>query len=223
MRRIALLSLTVVLVGVAAWAADVVAVADWSKYPVGTKGIPPGWKGGNWGNPRYDFDIVDVDGQRVLHLRSEGDSSTIAREIKGTVDLKQTPVLEWRWKVTKLPRGADARKSATDDEAGQVYVTWPRMPEALRSRIIGYIWDTSAPVGSIIKSEKTGTVRYVVVQSGPGKLGQWITERRHVVEDYRKIYGEEPENPGALSITIDSDDTSSSAEAFVGTILFRKP
>jgi hypothetical protein len=125
--------------------------------------------------------------------------------------------------VTKLPRGGDARKAATDDEAGQIYVTWPRFPEVVRSRIIGYIWDSTAPVGSIFKSEKTGTVHYVVVESGPAKLGRWITEQRNVAEDFRKIYGGQPDAPGAISISIDSDDTRSSAEAFVGTVLFRKP
>ena len=223
MRKALLLPLALPLLIAAAWAADSVVVADWSKYRVGTKGIPEGWKGGNWGSPKYDFEVVDVDGQRVLHLKSEGDSSTIARDVKGKVDLKETPILEWRWKVTKLPRGADARKSETDDEAGQIYVTWPRFPESLRSRTIGYIWDTTAPVGSTFKSEKTGTVSYVVVESGSAKLGQWITEQRNVVEDFKKIYGTEPENPGIVSISIDSDDTRSSAEAFVGPLLFRRP
>lgn len=223
MRKALLSPLVLAVAAVAAWAADVVTIADWSKYPLGTKGIPDGWKGGNWGSPKYEFTIVEADGQRVLHLKSEGDSSTIAREVKGKVDLKDTPVLEWRWRVMKLPKGADARKSATDDEAGQIYVSWPRFPQAVRSRIIGYIWDTTAPVGSVFKSEKTGTVTYVVVQSGSARLGQWITERRNVVEDFKKIYGEAPEDPGAVSISIDSDDTSSSAEAYVGPVIFRKP
>jgi hypothetical protein len=211
------------LLAAAAWAADSVVVADWSAYAVGTRGIPDGWKGGNWGSPRYDFEIVDVNGQRVLHLKSEGDSSTVSREIKDKVNLKKTPILEWRWRITQLPRGADARKAATDDQAGQIYVTWPRFPETVRSRIIGYIWDTTAPVGSIFKSEKTGTVHYVVVESGPAKLGRWITEQRNVAEDFKKIYGGAPDGPGVLSIAIDSDDTRSTAEAFVGPILFRAP
>ena len=152
MRKALLLSLVALLAVVAvvaAWAADPVVVADWSKYRVGSRGIPAGWKGGSWGSPQYDFTVVEVEGQRVLHLKSDGDSSTIALEIKGKVDLRETPVLEWRWKVAKLPRGADARKGETDDEAGQIYVTWPRFPEAVRARSIGYIWDTTAPVGSL--------------------------------------------------------------------------
>jgi hypothetical protein len=93
----------------------------------------------------------------------------------------------------------------------------------VRSRVVGYIWDSTAPVGATFKSEKTGTVRYVVVQSGSARLGQWITERRNVAEDFRKLWGAEPDNPGAIAISIDSDDTRSSAEAFVGTVSFRAP
>jgi hypothetical protein len=223
MRKVLLLTLAVVFSALAAWAADAVLIADWSKYPVNKRGIPDGWKGGSWGSPKYNFAIEDVNGQKVLHMQSDGDSSTISLDIKGKINLKETPILEWRWRVTKLPTGADARKSATDDEAGQIYVAWPRFPEAVRSRIIGYIWDTTAPVGSIFKSEKTGTVHYVVVESGPSKLGQWIAEHRNVAEDFKKIYGDDPDNPGAVSISIDSDDTSSKAEAFFGPILFRKP
>ena len=102
-------------------------------------------------------------------------------------------------------------------------MVWPRFPEAVRSQIIGYIWDTTCPAGSVLKSEKTSTVTYVVVRSGPADLGKWITERRNVVEDYKKIYGGQPDNPGSISIAIDSDDTTSSAESFFGAILFRKP
>jgi hypothetical protein len=207
----------------AAWAADQVVVEDWSQAAPGAKGIAPGWKGQNWGSPKYDFTVVQDDGRKALHMKSANDGSTISREVKGQVDLKATPVLEWSWKAVVLPKGGDSRKKATDDQAAQIFVVWPRFPEAVRSRIIGYVWDTTAPVGTIVKSEKTGTVTYVVLRSGTAELGKWVTERRNVAEDFRKIYGEDPEPPGALSISIDSNDTSSVAESFMGAILFKKP
>ena len=46
---------------------------------------------------------------------------------------------------------------------------------------------------------------------------------RNVVEDFRKIYGEAPNNFTALSLGIDSDDTRSSAESFIGPIVFTRP
>jgi hypothetical protein len=199
-----------------------VLVEDWSKQPEGKTGIPDGWKGQSWGSPKYEFRIVPQGGRKVLHLKSANDSSTVSKEIK--VDVKSQPILQWSWQVVTLPKGGDARKSATDDQAAQLYVTFPRFPSQVRSRIISYLWDTTAPVGAVVKSEKTGLVTYVVVRSGSTDLGKWLTESRNVLEDYKKIYGEAPgEEVGAISISIDSNDTRSAAESYFGEILFRKP
>ncbi|MBI3454532.1 MAG: DUF3047 domain-containing protein [Candidatus Rokubacteria bacterium] len=223
MTRRDLMLITALLLGVVASALAADVVEDWSTQPVGTKGIPPPWQKQRWGSPAYDFTVVEDGGRKGLHLKSAGDSSNISKEIKGKVTLKETPILEWSWKVVTLPKGGDSRRKETDDQAAQIYVTWPRFPEAVRSRIIGYIWDTTAPAGAIVKSQKTGTVTYVVVRSGAADLGKWITERRNVREDFKQIYGEEPEDPGVISFGIDSDDTKSTAESFMGPILFRKP
>ena len=197
-------------------------VEDWSQQPDGKTGIPDGWKGQSWGSPKFDFRIVTHDGRKALSIKSNNDSSTISKEIK--VDVKSLSILTWSWQAVTLPKGGDARKSATDDQAAQLYVTFPRFPTQVRSRIISYIWDTTAPAGAVFKSEKTGLVTYVVVRSGPADLGKWLTETRNVLEDYRKIYGEAPsEDVGAVSISIDSNDTRSSAEAYFGEIVFRKP
>ena len=112
---------------------------------------------------------------------------------------KETPVLEWRWKVVALPEGGNSCHKASDDQVAQVYVTWPRFPKAVRSRIIGYVWDTTAPVGTVCKSEKTGMVTYVVVRSGSQDAGKWVTERLFVA--YRRRFDgdlEENANEGVL-------------------------
>jgi Protein of unknown function (DUF3047) len=223
MTRFAVPALVMMLAAVA-WAADVVTIEDWKSQKLGAHGIPDGWLGGQtWGLPQHDMTIEDNDSHRVLHLKSKIESSTIRKDIKGKVDLKATPILEWTWKVAVLPTNADCRKKSADDQAAQLYVVWPRFPEAVRSQIIGYIWDTTAPAGSVVKSEKTGTVTYIVVRSGTADLGKWLTERRNVAEDYRKIYGAAPDNPGVISLAIDSDDTSSAAESFFGSIVFKTP
>jgi hypothetical protein len=221
--RARLLTTTLVFVMAATvWAAEIV-IENWKEYPLGSRGIPKGWKEPSWGRPNYELFSIADDGGRVLHMESRGDSSTIAKEITGTVNLKVTPILEWSWKVVVLPKGGDSRRAATDDQAAQIYVIWRRFPEMLRSRLIGYIWDTTAPAGEFVKSQKTGTVTYVIVRSGAAELGKWITERRNVVDDFTKIYGEAPDDPNALAVAIDSDDTKSQAESYVGPILFRSP
>jgi hypothetical protein len=201
---------------------DRVVVEDWSTQPLGKRGIPAGWQGQNWGSPKYDF-VVDAESpNRTLHLRSDNDSSTISKEVK--VDVRQYPILQWRWKVVLLPKAGDARRKETDDEVAQLYITFPRFPSAVRSRIIGYIWDSTAPAGSIFPSRKVGTVTFVVVRSGDADVGRWVTETRNVPEDYKRVYGEAPtESVGAISISINSQNTAARAESYFGEILFRKP
>jgi Protein of unknown function (DUF3047) len=200
-----------------------IVVEDWTKPAVGTKGLPPEWKAQNWGSPKYDFEIVMDENHRALHMKSANEASLATLDIKGKVNLKETPILEWSWKVMTLPKNGDSCKKATDDQAAQVYVVWPRFPEAVRSRILGYVWDTTEPVGTVCRSEKTGTVTYFVIRSGTADLGKWLTERRNVCEDYKKVYNEDCESPSAVSVAIDSNDTSSTAESFIGAIFFKRP
>jgi hypothetical protein len=102
-------------------------------------------------------------------------------------------------------------------------VTFPRFPTSMRSRIIGYVWDTQAPIGTVVRSESSALVTYVVLHSGTAEAGRWLTETRNVYDDYTMIFGEAPtETVGAVSVAIDSNDTRTSAESYVGAILFRK-
>ena len=201
--------------------ADTVGVESWDTQQEGQKGVPDGWQKQNWGSPKYDFTIVSDSSGRAIRLRSENDSSTISKEL--TVDVREYPILQWRWKAVTLPKGGSARRKQSDDEAAQLYVTFPRFPSAVRSRIIGYIWDTTAPAGSSFPSQKVGNVTFVVIRSGEGELGKWLTETRNVLEDYRRIYGEAPkENLGAVSLSINSQNTGTSAESFFGAIAFKR-
>ena len=209
-------ALLVAVLAAAAWAADGVLVEDWRSNPVGMRGIPGGWKGQSWGLPTYNLEIVADRGESVLRLKSTGESSTISRDLNGGIDLKETPIINWTWKAIALPSGGNACQKETDDQAAQVYVAWRR------TRIIGYVWDSTAPIGTICKSQKMPGVRYVIVRSGPEGLGKWITEWRNVLEDFRRIYGETPNKPSTLALSIDSDDTHSNAESLIGPIAFTR-
>ena len=133
------------------------------------------------------------DGVRGLRVRSRDDHSTIAKEVH--VDLGATPILEWSWKIVTLPAGGDVRRKETSDLTGHVLVTWPRMPALLRTRLIGYVWDATAPAGAVMGSRKTRLVTFFVLRSGPADVGRWIVERRNVREDYARAFGEEPFEP----------------------------
>ena len=206
---------------IASAAAEDLRVEDWSEQTIGAKGVPLGWTRYETmgGRPAYDFMIVEDEDRRALFLKSSNEHSTIAKEVK--VNLRVTPVLEWSWKVIQLPAGADIRTKETSDLTAHIYVIWPRFPAMIRARLIGYVWDASAPAQTIEKSRKTGTVHFFVLRSGPVQLNQWLTERRNVAEDFRSVYGEDAESPAVIALSIDTNDTNSKAEGSIGEILFR--
>ena len=200
--------------------ASPVAVEDWSAQPLGARGIPSGWRSYETpgGHPRYDFTIVEDGGRRALELKSTDDHSTIAKEID--VDFTVTPVLQWAWKVIAQPAGADLTTRAGSDASGHIFVVWPRFPAMLRSRLVGYVWDPAIPAGSVVTSAKTRLVTFVVARSGSRGLGEWSLERHDVAADYRRIYGEPAPKPGAVALSIDTNDTRATAVARFGRIAF---
>ncbi len=203
-----------------AWGQSLGVVEDWSGLTQGARGVPPGWQKYETfgGHAAYDFTVVSDEGRRALDMKASGDHSTIARQVQ--VDLAISPVLAWQWKVVRFPQGANLQERATSDATGHLFVAWPRFPALLRTRLIGYVWDPALPVGTIVPSRKSGMVTFVVVRSGEAGQGQWIGQTRDVALDYRTIYGEEPPNPHAIALSIDTNDTRSTAETLFGRIGF---
>jgi hypothetical protein len=100
--------------------------------------------------------------------------------------------------------------------------SWAASP--LRSRLIAYAWGSVEPAGSIARSRKISTVTFFTLRSGSENLGRWLTERRNLLDDYRRVYGGRPEeSPKVIAISIDTNDTHSSAAALIGPITFTGP
>ncbi len=180
---------------------------------------PEGWGITEW-NGRADFEVIETEIGSALHLKSSSTSTALYKDM--SFDVREYPALSWKWRVEKLPKGADARRGATDDQAVQLYVIFPKWPAAVNSRIIGYIWDTSAPSGAFLSSRKSRNTRYVVVKSGHNELGKWHQETRDVYADYRRLFMEDPPKAGRVSVMIDTDDTKGYAESFIGNIFFSR-
>ena len=176
-----------------------------------------------WDKPVHfgtgSWNVVDDAENQAIKLRAE--SSSFALEKRITVDLRRTPYLEWEWKVTVPPAGGDFSSPDRDDQAAQLLVVFPRSFFE-RRKVISYIWDPTAPKGTI--GDAAGpiylNVKAIVVESGAGQIGNWLTEKRNIVEDYRELFGESPERAVAIRMQINSQHTESVAEVFWRIIRF---
>ncbi len=204
----------VLFFAVVAWAGDSVVIADFSSG-INAKGVPKGWQVKEKSG-KADFAVIKDGGTHALRLRSAKTSFSIQKEVK--IDLKQFPILTWKWKITDLPAGGDFRKSGTDDQAAQLFLAFSK------TQAIVYIWDTTAPQGVIGNASAPFfmTIKAVVVRSGPSETGKWITEQRNVYEDYKKFFGSEPPQVNGVRLQINSQHTGTAAESFFADVVFEK-
>jgi len=172
---------------------------------------------------------MEKDGENYyLHLQSFGNSAYGIRT-SSRVNVKEFPIITWRWRVDKMPAGGDVRKKAADDQALQVYVAFKEtgFPAVLNTPVIGYIWDNEAPKGWSGRSSQIGgdKLRYIVLRNKTDKTGQWYTERRNIYEDYQKLFsdinGGEPLGvTTGVQVYINTQRTKKPAEGMMGQIYF---
>jgi Protein of unknown function (DUF3047) len=166
------------------------------------------------GKPIYG--IVEDEGVKALEMKSYNSSFAVQRKIN--VDLGEYPYISWRWKAIELPKGGDFRKSGKDDQAAQVFVAFPG------HKSISYIWDTTAPVGSVgtLSIPLVMKVKIIVVTSGEADIGKWVTVTRNVYEDYKRLYGEYPPPAEGLRFQINSQHTKTTACSRLAWLQFKK-
>jgi len=178
-----------------------------------------GWQEKVYNRPASWEVIQDKQGC-VLHCTSDGSASMLYRDID--YDVKDYPLLRWRWKVTRLPRKGTENDRAHDDYGARVYIFFPGWT-FLTSYVLEYVWDNETPAGTVKTSPSSAKCKLIVVNSGRGELGKWITVERNLREDYTKAFGFETDRAvGGVGFMSDSDNTSSSAEAYYGTLTIGK-
>ena len=197
-----------------------VPLADLVPSRLPAEGVPRGWHLKEFAG-QAAVDLVRSDGRLAIRLRSQQASFALHRDV--VVDLGAFPYLTWSWKVTQLPAAGDVRDTARDDQAAQLYVVFPRWPSPRSaSDVIGYVWDSRAPVGTRLRHPKAPNVRIVVVESGTEKLDVWQRYQRNVAADYAALFGQPAPRVGTLALMVDSNDTRAAAEALVADLAFSK-
>ena len=131
--------------------------------------------------------------------------------------LADAPVLEWRWRVDETYSGLDETRKAGDDYPARVYVVAKRWP-SFRSRAINYVWASSQAEGTSWENAFASQFMMLAVRSGQQRLGEWVTERRNVLEDFKQLHGLEPKSIDVLAIMTDCDNAGQSTTAWYGPI-----
>lgn len=143
------------------------------------------------------YRLAETDGRRAVHAVCPASASGLFME--RAIDLRETPILEWTWRVDELPpKAADERSRTGDDFAARIYVVKDAGMLGWRTRAINYVWANTSPQGSDWPNPYTEQARMVAVQSGASGQRQWHTHRRNVLDDFRRYHGLDLESIDAV-------------------------
>jgi hypothetical protein len=170
---------------------------------------------------RFFFQFVHGAAEHEIVLRSGKDNS-FSLGIETPFRLQSWPVLEWEWNIGQLPKGGDVRVRERDDQAGSICVLVN--PGLVGFETLCYLFENDGPKDVPIVSRQRDGSRYLIVRTAKAgdPLGQWLKEKRNALEDYRRVYGKEPDREAVFTLLIDSNDTHSAAEARYRNIYLRK-
>jgi hypothetical protein len=233
------------VLAIAPWSlfADSPSMLEVGKFSTAAPGenLPDGWKPLTFKKiEKHTVYTVVKDGDTVaVKAVSEASASGLTREIR--INLREYPIVQWRWKVANVLQKGDVTRKEGDDYPARIYITFEydsskvgffekAKYETVRLlygqypplAAINYIWESKAPKGTVVPNPYTDQVRMIVVESGPDRLNQWVSEERNVDEDYKKAFGDEPPLISGVAIMTDTDNTGESATAYYGDIAFRK-
>lgn len=198
--------------------------------------VPPVWN--TWTmsqfRTRSQYQLVEDGGATVLKGRAVDSASGLLHDLD--LDLRDRPVLSWRWKVMDLAPSNDS----PDDSPVRILVNFAgdlsKLPfgdrvfydqfrfftgQQLPYAGVMYVWGSKTPKGGEVRNKYTTRIRMIAVESGKAKLGQWLSESRNVEEDYRRLFGEEPGRVVSVGIMTEADGSDRPLEAYYGDIAFR--
>lgn len=162
-----------------------------------------------------EYRVTRENGQSVVRAVSNGSASGMVKKIR--FNPSKFRYLHWSWKVAHTVTGGDEKIKSGDDYAARVYVIFPGR-FFWQMKAINYIWANKLAKGASIPNAYTSNAQMIAVESGNEKAGQWLTEERDLLADYRALFGTDPRDAEAIAIMTDTDTTGGAAEAWYGEI-----
>jgi hypothetical protein len=188
--------------------ADTIAVSHFE-----TEGLA-GWERKSF-QGETEYSLVREGGNTVVRAHSSATASGLFRKVR--LDPLQYRYLRWKWKVAQPLAGGAEKTKAGDDYSARVYVVFPGV-FFWQTKAINYVWAGRLPREESFPNPYTRNAMMVVVESGPEKAGAWVAEQRDILADYRRLFGGEPRQLGAVAVMTDTDNTGGEALAWYGDI-----
>ena len=230
--------LLALLAAVAAPGARALDVTAFSK--AAGAGVPAPWRfiglPERYAKPPSTLDIFELDGKKVLRLRTDSSWGTVAHPMAG-----QVKTLQFAWRLDKPLTRSSLKAKSTEDAALKVCLSFD-MPidnvpagerllfrlaqlvsrDKLPTATLCYTWAHADSVGAVVPSPVTNRVRYLILHAAADPLQTWQVHTRNVNTDFLKAFGAEATvTPAVTAVVIgaDADNTQDTSVGYVGDVV----
>lgn len=194
------------------------------------------------GKVSTQYALVKVKADGTGHSSLQGTAHSAASMLRQQLRIEPDQLNDviFSWQVSNLIEGADMALRDHDDSPVRVVLAFDgdrgrfsaknAMLNELALLVTGepmpyatlmYVWCNKRPLNSVIENSRTDRIRKVVVESGAGRLNQWLSYERNIRADYEKAFGEPPGALIGIGLMTDSDNTRSFAQGWYGTIALK--
>jgi hypothetical protein len=145
--------------------------------------------GGRWQQVKFgtatDYQAMQ-DGTNFF-LRASADKSCSAFTAKLNLNPPAKLTLRWRWKIDGVPTNGSERVVSRFDHAARVFIAFDTFIGPPRS--LNYLWANEEKVGTVMSHPLLSRAQLFMVESGNARAGEWISEERDVMADWKKAFG----------------------------------
>lgn len=190
--------------------------------------------------PHTRFDITQLDGRTVLRVQADHSYANLIHNLPAETPPPGT-LLRWRWRLDLPLMETDLSRKDGDDSAlklcllfdlptenlgmldrGLLRLARSVSDEKLPGATLCYVWDNKLAVGTLLDNAFTARIRFLVVDSGTNRLGQWVAHERPVIADFQRAFGHESTRGvpplQAVLIGADADNTGGHCLGYVADI-----
>jgi hypothetical protein len=183
------------------------------------KGLPKNWEPVKF-EGQTQYTIAKDDGKSVLQARAASSASGLGTKVQ--IPLKPNTTFSWRWKIDKTPPGGSDDTKKTFDHTARLFVAFKTGVGPPRT--INYVWANKIAAGKTFHHPSSGRARFIVLQNGDAKAGQWLTEKRDLHADWKQLFGNDDPPPiVSIGLMTDSDGTKSTVTGWYDDLQIASP
>ena len=156
---------------------------------------------------------------RCLIAHAPGVASGLAHAVTAKPTGKL--ILRWRWKIDRCPPGATETNLATFDHTARIFVAFKTFIGPPRS--VHYVWANEAAVGATFLHPNSSRARFIALQTGNARAGQWLAESRDVTADWQRLFPDQKmPKPEAVGVITGTDSTGADVTGWYANIELRE-